>query len=134
MARKKQPDDREFLEQDSGTQHAAGSTPLFRLTLDAAGVYWGATEVHPDDVKDGDAVLDHVPDNRHGAYRWNAAEKRLEPLPKSQQKEAPSAPDLESAFDALCRELFAGGVVLPAPVVEWREWYAKSVDRRKSID
>lgn len=108
--------------------------PAFRLNIDADCVYWGATEIHPDDVQVADVVLDTMPDNKHGAYRWNAAEKRFDPLPVSQQKVAQTAPDLERTFDALCAGLAAGGIKLPPLVIEWRTWYAKTVDQKKTID
>lgn len=109
--------------------------PCFRLNLDADGVYFGATEIHPEDVKEGDVVLDHAPDNAHGKYRWDKESKALHPLPVSQHKESGDAPDLECAFNWLCEWLSDGGQIpLPPHVTEWREWYRKTIDRKKTID
>lgn len=110
-------------------------SPAFLLTLDVDGVYWGATQIHPEDAREGDVILDHIPDNAPGKYRWDRAEGRLQPLPRSQQKELPTAPDLERAFDELCQWLSDGGsIALPAAVAQWREGYRKSIDKSKSAD
>lgn len=113
----------------------ASPITAFRLTLDADQVYWGATEIHPEDARAGDVVLDHQPDNAPGKYRWDRDSGALHPLPVSQQKDAPGAPDLESTLDALLEWLSDGGeIALPARLAEWRAWYQKTIDRKKSID
>lgn len=104
--------------------------PMFRINVDADGVYWGATEIHPEDAQPADVVLEAMPDNRQGCYRWNAIDRRFDPLPVSQQKIVQTAPDLERTFDALC-EALAKSMTLPPLVVEWRSWYAKTIDQKK---
>jgi len=117
--------------------HPIASTaapPAWLLKLDADGVYWGATEISPADVNADDVVLDHMPDNRPGIYKWNAIEARLDPLPKAQQKDVQVAPDLERAFDELCTALAKQNVGLSPLVVEWQAWYRRTVDNKKTID
>lgn len=125
----------EGQESSSLSPQSSALSPLFRLTLDADGIYFGATEVHPDDVRDGDVVLDHAPDNAHGRYRWDRATSAFEPLPVSQRKDTPGTPSFEDALDALCHWLSDGDELpLPAPVAAWRAAYRRSIDRKKSID
>ena len=79
----------------------APSRPLFRLELDHDGVYFGVKELLAGEelaLGADDVVLDHAPDNAPGMYRWSREHKRLEPLPKAQQKKEPGSPTLEQAF------------------------------------
>jgi hypothetical protein len=119
----------------SAQDAVAVPAPCFLLTLDADGVYFGATQIHPEDVKEGDVVLDHLPDNAPGRYRWDRAAAALHPLPVSQHKETAGAPDLERAFDALCGWLSDNdSIPLPPLIAEWRAGYAKSIDQKKTVD
>lgn len=127
--------DAPLIVNDQDVAAAAAAAPLYRANLDADGVFWGVTEIHPEDVIATDVVLDRIPDNPPGKYRWDKTLRAMQPLPPSQQKQANTAPDLERTFDALCEWLSAGGsVALPALVAEWRTWYRKSVDQKKIVD
>ena len=103
---------------------------LYRANLDADQVFWGVTEIHADDVHEGDLILDHVPDNRPGVYRWDAAHQpspAFVPLPLSQQKEEQTVPSL----DRMLYDFFNSyPEPLPKSVHEWLEYQKTTVDSR----
>ncbi len=127
-----------LIDEASGAPAAADPAAKqygFRLTLDVDGVYWGAMEIALDDAKEGDVVLDHIPDNPPGKYRWNRDTGALEILPVSLQKETSTAPSLEQAFAALIDHVEKiGSAELHAVVAAWRKWYASTVDSLKKSD
>lgn len=96
---------------------------VFRLKLDHDDVYFGCEPIPKTEVAEGDAILDHAPDNPPGRYRWH--QNKLEPLPESKQKAALGAPTLEQAFqDFLVNG--AGG----AKVKAWSKWFETTLDGR----
>ena len=109
-------------------EEAPPPKPLYRLKLDHDGIYWDADEIAEAEVKEGDVVLEHMPDNTPGRYKWNAAEKRLDALPPSQVKTQPGAPSFEQAFDALVQSLEDAGHAIPGIVTAWREEFKKTLD------
>lgn len=101
----------------------------FKLKLDHDGIYWGAEEIAADAVKEGGVVLDHLPDNPPGRYRWDVEMKALIALPSSQVKSAPEAPSMEQAFHSIVESLEAAGHDLPVVVRTWRDEFKKSIDK-----
>lgn len=101
---------------------------MFKLKLDHDGVYWGAEAIAETDVKEGDVILDHEPDNAPGRYKWNAEQKRLDALPPTQIKTAPGAPTLDQAFHHLVESLKEAGHALPPTVHAWCEEFKKTID------
>jgi len=98
--------------------------PLFRLKLDHDDVYFGCeTIAATSEVSESDVVLDHAPDNAPGCYRWLRDLKRLEPLPKAQQKTEPGAPTLEQAFYCLVKH-----GANEQHVQAWIAWFEKTIE------
>ena len=99
----------------------------FRLELDHDGIYFGAQELAGEQQALGadDVILDHMPDNAPGMYRWSREHRRLEPLPKAQQKKEPGAPTLEQAFYGF----LANGPEDPRTRA-WRDWFEKTLDAK----
>ena len=110
--------------------------PLFRLKLDHDDVYFGCeTIAATSEVSESDVVLDHAPDNAPGCYRWLRDLKRLEPLPKAQQKTEPGAPTLEQALCELLIALIQTEALrtpLPPRLGAWLAWFEKTIDAKPS--
>jgi len=110
-------------------EQAAPPPDVFRLNLDHDSVYWGAEKIAAANVREGDVVLNHEPDNSPGRYKWNSTANRLDALPSSQVKTAPAAPTLEQAFHSIIESLEAAGHALPAAAAAWRDEFKKTIDR-----
>lgn len=107
---------------------AAPPRPLFKLKLHHDGVYWGVEEILAGDIYEGDVVLDHVPDNAPGRFKWNAAEKRFDALAPSQIKTAPEAPSLEQALHDVIASLEAAGHAIPPAAAAWRAAFKNTLE------
>jgi hypothetical protein len=102
--------------------------PLYRLKLDHDRIFWGAEPIDVVDMKDSDVVLDHEPDNKPGAYRWDDEVKALMPLPPQKIKAAPDAPTFEQAFRDALRAMDKFGIALPARTAAWCADFDKTID------
>lgn len=125
--------------QDSGlwTQDSAADEPVtshqspvtvFVADLDADGVYWGVIEKPRADIAEADFEVPKDCDLAPGKYRYNAAPDRIggpgfDPLERSKQKAAPTAPTFERALYDL--------IVNPDDhkyAIEWAKWYETTME------
>ncbi len=120
--------------QDNTTpQEPPEATPALPPTvpvakLDVNGIYWGVQTI---DRVDLTAEHVEVPENcdlTPGAYRWNAEQKRFDPLPRSQRITQPGNVSLEEAVHELI-QLAALAGKLPPRLAAWDEQYTKSIGR-----
>lgn len=117
------------MEKEGSAPAEEAPRPLFRLKLDHDDVYFGCEPIPETEAMDGDAILDHAPDNAPGKYRWSREFQRLEPLIPDKQKTEPGAPTLEQAFCDLIESLPVM-IDLPKSVFAWRAWFRTTVDGR----
>lgn len=106
-------------------QEPALPATVFVANLDADAIYWGVIEKHRDDLKETDVEVPKDCDLAPGKYRYNADPARIggpgfDPLERSKQKAAPTAPTFEDALYALIR----GN---KAKAEAWADHYEKTV-------
>jgi hypothetical protein len=96
--------------------------------LDVDGVYWGVIEKHCEDLTDADFAVPANCDLAPGKYRLNRDPARIggpgfDPLERSKQKQAPTAPTFERALYDL--------IVNPDDhkyAIEWAKWYETTME------
>lgn len=115
---------------DAAVEEPSPAQPkLYRLKLDCDGVFWGAEEL-TSAIAEEDVVLDHVPDNAPGRYRWDRERNRLDPLEPQQIKELPG-PNFERALYSLALQVHqARPELVPADTIAWCAAYEKTIDGR----
>lgn len=102
-----------------------GHATVFVANLDSDGVYWGVLEKHREDLAETDFEVPANCDLTPGKYKLNRDPNRIggpgfDPLERSKQKSAPSAPTFEDALYALIR----GN---KAKAEAWADHYEKTV-------
>lgn len=97
--------------------------------LDASGVYWGV-----DTIDRAALTPEHVEvpancDLEPGAYRWNAADVRFDPIERSKRAAQPGGVSLEEAVYELTQLIKSERGSLTPRLAQWLEQYRNSVGR-----
>lgn len=96
--------------------------------LDVNGIYWGVHVINRASLTPEHVAVPECCDLTPGAYRWNAAQQRFDPLPRSQRITQPGSVSLEEAVHELV-QLAARSGQLPPRLAQWDQQFVNSIGR-----